>query len=173
MSSLGESCCSSSLSAQLTCCISSAPSKLPQFASPSDRNGHAAPPLTLKEQPLSQPTSARATPSPLGSDDESASECGSPQQEHRETQESVAEQEEEGEEEFKATPLPTRALRPKGLQERQQLCAEGRNGGRKSSSLAAGLGRKRADSLKWSKYATMAPVCIELGLSNDELSRKD
>ena len=71
------------------------------------------------------------------------------------------------------TPLPSRLTRPKGLQERKQLSASGLNGGRKNTTLAANLGRRRSDSLKWSKYATMAPVSIELNLSNDELSRKD
>ncbi|SGY69326.1 BQ5605_C004g02997 [Microbotryum silenes-dioicae] len=40
-----------------------------------------------------------------------------------------------------------------------------------ASSMGKNLARKRADSFKWSKYAGMGSVTIELGLSNDELRR--
>lgn len=39
--------------------------------------------------------------------------------------------------------------------------------------MAAQLGRRRADSLKWAKYANMGPVVVELNLSQEELGRRD
>ena len=64
--------------------------------------------------------------------------------------------------------------RPKTKQDRERERAAGRgpaNAGVKREGLGTRLARKRADSLKWAKYANVATFQVELGLSNDELRR--
>ncbi|ORY55554.1 hypothetical protein BCR35DRAFT_310058 [Leucosporidium creatinivorum] len=160
-----------------------APSTAPQLSAfPFNSSAKSAPlrsPLAHKQLHTinSNPTSARATPSPLGSDSEDSDESApnSPQPDdslpsstsHTQEQRIKDEQEEDEEEAAEITSLPTRSIvKPKGIAERER---EKRTG---NKSMAASLGRKRADSLKWSKYAKMGAVTIELDLSNDELSRR-
>lgn len=69
-------------------------------------------------------------------------------------------------------PLPMHLPRPKTKQDRDRERAAGRgplNAGVKREGLGTRLARKRADSLKWAKYANVATFQVELGLSNDEL----
>lgn len=71
-------------------------------------------------------------------------------------------------------PLPMHLPRPKTKQDRERERAAGRgpsNAGVKREGLGTRLARKRADSLKWAKYANVATFQVELGLSNDELRR--
>lgn len=156
-----------------------APSSAPQLSAFAYSSAKAAPlrsPLAHKQLHTinSNPTSARATPSPLGSDSEDSDESApnSPQPDDDSLQSTDKDEQEEQEQEEAAaeiTSLPTRSIfKPKGIAERER---EKRAGG-SNKSMAASLGRKRADSLKWSKYAKMGAVTIELDLSNDELSRR-
>ncbi|GAA5828639.1 hypothetical protein JCM11251_000883 [Rhodosporidiobolus azoricus] len=84
---------------------------------------------------------------------------------------------EEDEDEAPITALPGRLPRPKTKldRERERATGLGLNGGAggvKKEGLGKKLARKRADSLKWAKYANVGTFEIELGLSNDELMRK-
>jgi len=85
-------------------------------------------------------------------------------------------EEEEDEEQQEAresafTPLPSSLPRPKTKADREKEKALGLNSGPgKKDSMAKKMMRKRADSLKWSKYAN-ASFEIELDLSNDDLRR--
>lgn len=79
----------------------------------------------------------------------------------------------ESEDSAPITPLPGRLPRPKSKLDRERELASGLggSGGQKKEGLGKKLMRKRADSLKWAKYATQGPVEMELGLSNEELRR--
>ncbi|GAA5953582.1 hypothetical protein JCM3765_006912 [Sporobolomyces pararoseus] len=69
-------------------------------------------------------------------------------------------------------PLPSSLPRPKTKADREREKALGLNAGPgKKDSMAKKMMRKRADSLKWAKYATTASFEIELDLSNDDLRR--
>ncbi|POY72088.1 hypothetical protein BMF94_4895 [Rhodotorula taiwanensis] len=72
-------------------------------------------------------------------------------------------------------PLPMHLPRPKTKQDRERERAVGGaarvNGAGKREALGTRLARKRADSLKWAKYASVGTFEIDLGLSNDELRR--
>ncbi|GAA5980320.1 hypothetical protein JCM5350_000943 [Sporobolomyces pararoseus] len=83
------------------------------------------------------------------------------------------ETEEQGEaRETAFAPLPSGLPRPKTKADREREKALGLNGGPgKKDSMAKKMMRKRADSLKWAKYATSASFEIELDLSNDDLRR--
>lgn len=65
-------------------------------------------------------------------------------------------------------PLPSYTIRPKGIAERERE----RKLGSKKNTLAAAMARKRADSLKWSKYENMGSGVIELNMCQDELARR-
>ncbi|GAA5967857.1 hypothetical protein JCM21900_003815 [Sporobolomyces salmonicolor] len=70
------------------------------------------------------------------------------------------------------TPLPTHLPRPKSLADRERERQLGLGGGSgRKDSLATKLARKRADSLKWAKYANIGTFEVDLSLSNDELRR--
>ncbi|GAA6050559.1 hypothetical protein NBRC10513_004150 [Rhodotorula toruloides] len=70
------------------------------------------------------------------------------------------------------TPLPRSLPRPKTKLDRERERANGfSSGGQKREGLGTKLARKRADSLKWAKYANVGTFQVELGLSNDELRR--
>jgi len=92
-------------------------------------------------------------------------------------QEQHEEEEEEDQEESEAresafTPLPSSLPRPKTKADREREKSLGLNGGPgKKDSMAKKMMRKRADSLKWAKYATISNFEVELDLSNDELRR--
>ena len=64
-------------------------------------------------------------------------------------------------------PLPSFTVRPKGIKERERERALGK----KSTSLAASMARKRADENKWAKYANLGSFEICLDLSPEELQR--
>ncbi|KAK4046003.1 hypothetical protein OIV83_006438 [Microbotryomycetes sp. JL201] len=85
---------------------------------------------------------------------------------------------------YDVSPLPSRGTitKPKGVVERKQQHHDRAihaplhsrpqvQSTSSSSSLSKNLARKRADSLKWSKYNNLGAVTIELDLSNDELRR--
>lgn len=85
-------------------------------------------------------------------------------------EEDLEEQDEARESAF--TPLPSSLPRPKTKADREREKALGLNlGPGKKDSMAKKMMRKRADSLKWAKYATTASFEIELDMSNDELRR--
>ncbi|GAA5877825.1 hypothetical protein JCM16303_000251 [Sporobolomyces ruberrimus] len=92
-------------------------------------------------------------------------------------QDSVREEDEDEEERDEAhesafTPLPSSLPRPKTKADREKEKALGLNSGPgKKDSMAKKMMRKRADSLKWAKYATSGAFEIELDLSNDDLRR--
>ncbi|GJN94769.1 hypothetical protein Rhopal_007861-T1 [Rhodotorula paludigena] len=72
------------------------------------------------------------------------------------------------------TPLPMHLPRPKTKGDRERERALGLNRaapGQKREGLGMKLARKRADSLKWAKYANVGTFQVELGLSNDDLKR--
>ena len=70
------------------------------------------------------------------------------------------------------TPLPSSLPRPKSKADREREKALGLNAGPgKKDSMAKKMMRKRADSLKWAKYATVGTFEFELDLSNDDLRR--
>ncbi|BGP20787.1 hypothetical protein JCM10213_008924 [Rhodosporidiobolus nylandii] len=77
-------------------------------------------------------------------------------------------QDEDEEDDVPITSLPSRVPRPKNLRD----CRAEAAGGVKKEGLGKKLARKRADSLKWAKYANVGTFEIELGLSNDDLMRK-
>ncbi|GAA5917024.1 hypothetical protein JCM6882_001308 [Rhodosporidiobolus microsporus] len=83
-------------------------------------------------------------------------------------------EEDEEEDEAPITALPGRLPRPKTKLDRERERAAGLStgGGMKKEGLGKKLARKRADSLKWAKYANVGTFEIELGLSNDDLMRK-
>ncbi|GAA5853215.1 hypothetical protein JCM9279_006264 [Rhodotorula babjevae] len=70
--------------------------------------------------------------------------------------------------------LPMRVPRPKTKQDRDRERALGLvpNPGAKREGLGVKLARKRANSLKWAKYANQGAFEVELGLSNDDLKRE-
>ncbi|GAA5938669.1 uncharacterized protein JCM15063_005387 [Sporobolomyces koalae] len=79
---------------------------------------------------------------------------------------------EEDDDEGAFTPLPSSLPRPKTKADRERERSLGLNAGPgKKDSLAKKVMRKRADSLKWAKYATSGAFEVELDLSNDELKR--
>ncbi|KAK4046520.1 hypothetical protein OIO90_006532 [Microbotryomycetes sp. JL221] len=91
---------------------------------------------------------------------------------------------EEDDEHTTVGPLPSMVSKPKGLAERKQTTSAplfqrassssssiGSQSDNKNKSMAANVARKRANSLKWSKYNNLGAVTIELDLSNDELRR--
>ncbi|GAA5877587.1 hypothetical protein JCM3774_006125 [Rhodotorula dairenensis] len=81
---------------------------------------------------------------------------------------------EETEDDVPIHPLPMHLPRPKTKQDRERERALGRGPaqvGVKREALGTRLARKRADSLKWAKYASVGTFQVELGLSNDELRR--
>lgn len=69
--------------------------------------------------------------------------------------------------------LPTRVPRPKSKADRERERALGLvpHPGQKREGLGVKLARKRANSLKWAKYANVGAFEVELGLSNDDLKR--
>ncbi|GAA5876674.1 hypothetical protein JCM1840_000757 [Sporobolomyces johnsonii] len=70
------------------------------------------------------------------------------------------------------TPLPMHLPRPKSMADRERERQLGLSGGSgRKDSLATKLARKRADSLKWAKYANIGTFEVDLSLSNDELRR--
>jgi hypothetical protein len=84
----------------------------------------------------------------------------------------VAEDNDDDDDAAPIQPLPMHLPRPKTKQDRDRERAAGRgpsNAGVKREGLGTRLARKRADSLKWAKYANVATFQVELGLSNDEL----
>ena len=70
--------------------------------------------------------------------------------------------------------LPMRVPRPKTKADRDRERALGLvpNPGAKREGLGVKLARKRANSLKWAKYANQGAFEVELGLSNDDLKRE-
>lgn len=87
------------------------------------------------------------------------------------TQLQEAQEGEEEEDDVPTAPLPGYVIRPKGIAERERERASGFGSGGKKTSLVAQMQRKRADSLKWSKYKNMGSGVIELNLCQDELRR--
>ncbi|BGP43960.1 hypothetical protein JCM10450v2_008174 [Rhodotorula kratochvilovae] len=69
--------------------------------------------------------------------------------------------------------LPMHLPRPKTKADRDRERALGlvKNPGQKREGLGVKLARKRANSLKWAKYANVGAFEVELGLSNDDLKR--
>ncbi|KAM0788641.1 hypothetical protein ACM66B_006111 [Microbotryomycetes sp. NB124-2] len=90
---------------------------------------------------------------------------------------------------YDVSPLPTRGTiaKPKGMAERKQQHVERAHtpfvarpqvqsstssaSSAKNTSMGANLARKRANSLKWSKYNNLGAVTIELDMSNEDLRR--
>ncbi|GEM11789.1 hypothetical protein Rt10032_c17g5806 [Rhodotorula toruloides] len=88
------------------------------------------------------------------------------------TTSSAVQEDSEDESEAPITPLPRSLPRPKTKVDRERERANGfSSGGQKREGLGTKLARKRADSLKWAKYASVGTFQVELGLSNDELRR--
>ncbi|GAA6014521.1 hypothetical protein JCM11491_004523 [Sporobolomyces phaffii] len=93
----------------------------------------------------------------------------------REERSAVEEEDEDERDEIREsafTPLPSSLPRPKTKADREREKSLGLNSGPgKKDSMAKKMMRKRADSLKWAKYATAGSFEIELDLSNDDLRR--
>ncbi|GAA6022063.1 hypothetical protein JCM10207_001036 [Rhodosporidiobolus poonsookiae] len=84
----------------------------------------------------------------------------------------TADADEEDEDDAPITPLPRGLPRPKTKLDRERERSLGLNGaGQKREGLGKKLARKRADSLKWAKYANVGTFEVELGLSNEDLRR--
>ncbi|GAA5863739.1 hypothetical protein JCM8547_006050 [Rhodosporidiobolus lusitaniae] len=87
----------------------------------------------------------------------------------------AAEDADESDSEAPITALPGRLPRPKTKLDRERERQNVLNGNAAAPAKREGLGqklaRKRADSLKWAKYANVGAFQVELGLSNEELRR--
>ncbi|GAA6060638.1 hypothetical protein JCM10212_006389 [Sporobolomyces blumeae] len=144
-----------------------------QHGQPGDRSGRYSSSDDESSSPSSSPERNPTLPPPVPST--SGVRISSP---HRSAgmsspviRESENDEDEEGDE-VSVQALPSSIPRPKGKAEREREKSLGLNAGPgRKESMAKKMMRKRADSLKWAKYATTASFEVELSLSNDELRR--
>ncbi|GAA5916291.1 uncharacterized protein JCM6883_001451 [Sporobolomyces salmoneus] len=146
-------------------------------ASSSDEESSSSPSSSPERLPTLPPPipSTSSYPTRISSPKRSVSGMTVPtmrQEQRTEEEEEQNDEEKEEARESAFTPLPSGLARPKTKADREREKALGLNSGPgKKDSMAKKLMRKRADSLKWAKYATVGTFEIELDLSNDDLRR--
>lgn len=145
------------------------PERTSRYSS-SDEESNSPSSSPERNQTLPPPIPSSSVPNRIASPKRSAGMTAPIRQEQDEGEEEEEEASESRESAF--TPLPSSLPRPKTKADREREKSLGLNGGPgKKDSMAKKMMRKRADSLKWSKYATSGNFEFELNLSNDELRR--
>jgi len=112
--------------------------------------------------------SSLSFPTPPSSSDSASSPPSSPETDthpSRQGSDSSSTEEEEENDSVPA-PLPTVTVKPRGIREREQA----RLSGKKPVTMAAAVARKRAEEMKWQRYAQQAPITFTLNLTPDELA---